>query len=285
MKCQIYDVHNLHLMKGTALLTGASSGIGSSMARILAEEGWNLVIVGRSKDRLERMRDVLSSKNGVKVTVVEADLSLDGAAQGVYETVKGYGIEVDYLINCAGIGDFGFFVESDLKKQEDMIHINDLALVSMTGLFVPDMIARGSGRILNVSSVAAFQPGPLMSIYYASKAFVQSFTEALAVELKGTGVKVSVLCPGPTDTPFLEKAGQTEQNMYKKSACVTADKVAAYGLRKAEKGKVVIVCGLDFKLMIFFVRLAPRSLTRWAVFKLQGKPSPEARKKAKQGGV
>ena len=108
-----------------------------------------------------------------------------------------------------------------------MIHINDLALVSMTGLFAPDMVARGSGRILNVSSVAAFQPGPLMSIYYASKAFVQSFTEALYVELKGTGVKVSVLCPGPTDTPFLEKAGQTEQNMYKKSACVTADKVAA----------------------------------------------------------
>ena len=272
-------------MKGTALLTGASSGIGNSMARILAEDGWDLVIVGRSIGTLEGMRDELSSKNGVKVTVVEADLSKDGASQKVYDAVKAQGIEVDYLINCAGIGDFGFFVESDLKRQEDMIHINDLALVSMTGLFVPDMIARGHGKVLNVSSVAAFQPGPLMSIYYASKAFVQSFSEALYVELKGTGVKVSVLCPGPTDTPFLEKAGQTEQNMYKKASCVTADKVAAYGLKKADKGKVVIICGLTFKLMIFFERLSPRSVTRWAVFKLQGKPSPEARKKAKEGRV
>ena len=192
-------------MTGTALLTGASSGIGHSMAKILAGQGWDLVIVGRSTATLEKMRDELSSEQGVKVTVVEADLSQDGASQKVYDAVKAQGIEVDYLINCAGIGDFGLFVESDLKRQEDMIHINDLALVSMTGLFAPEMVARGSGRILNVSSVAAFQPGPLMSIYYASKAFVQSFTEALYVELKGTGVKVSVLCPGPTDTPFLEK--------------------------------------------------------------------------------
>ena len=270
-------------MTRTALLTGASSGIGHSMAKILAGQGWNLVIVGRSKDILENMRDELSSKNGVKVTVVEADLSLDGASQKVYNEVREAGIEVDYLINCAGIGDFGLFIDSDLKRQEDMIHINDLALVSMTGLFVPDMVARGHGRVLNVSSVAAFQPGPLMSIYYASKAFVQSFSEAMAVELKGTGVKVSVLCPGPTDTPFLVKAGQTEQNMYKKSACVTADKVAEYGLRKAEKGKVVIICGLLFKLMIFVERFVPRSIVRWAVFKLQGKPSPEAKRKEKEG--
>lgn len=270
-------------MKGTALITGASSGIGFSMAGILAGQGWDLVIVGRSTDTLERMRGELSSKYGVKVIVVGADLSQDGASQKVYDAVKDAGIEVDYLINCAGIGDFGLFMESDLKRQEDMIHVNNLALVSMTGLFVPDMISRGHGRLLNVSSVAAFQPGPLMSIYYASKAFVQSFSEAMAVELRGTGVKVSVLCPGPTDTPFLEKAGQTEQNMYKKSSCVTADKVAEYGLRKAEKGKVVIVCGLVFKLMIFFERLVPRSVTRWAVFKLQGKPSPEAKRKAKEG--
>ena len=270
-------------MKGTALITGASSGIGRSMAGILAKEGWDLIIVGRNVAVMEDMRDRLSSEHDVRVNAIEADLSDDGAARKVFDTVKGMGTNVDYLINCAGIGDFGLFAESDLKKQEDMIRINDLALVSMTGLFLPGMIERGSGRILNVSSVAAFQPGPLMSIYYASKAFVQSFTEALAVEVKGTGVRVSVLCPGPTDTPFLEKAGQTEQNMYKKSACVTADKVAEYGLRKAEKGKVVIVCGLVFKLMIFFERLSPRSLTRWAVFKLQGKPSPEAKKKVKEG--
>ncbi len=270
-------------MTGTALLTGASSGIGHSMAKILAKQGWDLVIVGRSTDILEKMRDELSSENGVKVTVVEADLSLDGASQKVYDAVKEAGIEIEYLINCAGIGDFGLFLDSDLKRHENTIHVNDLALVDMTGLFVPDMVARGHGRVLNVSSVAAFQPGPLMSIYYASKAFVQSFSEAMAVELKGTGVKVSVLCPGPTDTPFLTKAGQTEQNMYKKSACVSADRVAEYGLRKAEKGKVVIICGLTFKLLIFAERFVPRSIVRWALFKMQGKPSPEAKKKTKEG--
>lgn len=268
-------------MKGTALITGASSGIGYSMADILAKEGWDLVIVGRSMGTLAEMRGRLSSENGVTVTVVEADLSSDGSSQKVFDAVAEAGITVDYLINCAGIGDFGKFANSDLKKQEDMVHINDLALVSMTGLFLPGMIERGSGRILNVSSIAAFQPGPMMSIYFASKAFVLSFTEALAVELKGTGVKISALCPGPTDTPFLTKAGQTEQNMYKKSSCVTPDKVAAYGLRMAAKDKVVIVCGFGPKLMIFAERLVPRAFTRWVVYKLHIKPSPEARKKAK----
>ena len=259
-------------MNGTVLITGASSGIGRAMARILAEEGWDLIIVGRNQSALSSLSEELSSKNGVKVTVVEADLSKDGAAQKVFGDVKASGINVDFLINCAGIGDFGEFAKADLKRQEDMIHVNNLSLVSMTRLFVTDMIERGSGRILNVSSVAAFQPGPLMSIYYASKAFVQSFTEALAVELKGTGVKVHALCPGPTDTPFLELAGQTGQNMYKKASCVTPEHIASYGLKKVKKGKVVIVCGLTFKLMIFFERLTPRSLTRWAVYKLQAKP-------------
>ena len=137
------------------------------------------------------------------------------------------------------------------------------------------MIARGSGRILNVSSIAAFQPGPLMSVYYASKAYVQSFTEALAVELKGTGVRVSVLCPGPTDTPFLVEAGQTGQNMFKKSACVTPEKVAAYGLKKAFKGKVVIVVGLSSKMLIFFERLLPRCVVRNVDHMIQRKPIPK----------
>ena len=259
-------------MKGTALLTGASSGIGLAMARILAEEGWDLIIVGRNVDTLTALKDELSSKNGINVDVIQADLSEDGASRKVFDDVASMNKDVDYLINCAGIGDFGEFASCDLKRQEDMIHINDLALVDMTRLFVPKMIERGSGRILNVSSIAAFQPGPLMSIYYASKAFVQSFTEALAVELKGTGVKVSVLCPGPTDTPFLEKAGQTGQNMYKKSACVTPERVASYGLKKAEKGKVVIICGTVPKIVIFLERLTPRAITRWAVYKIQSKP-------------
>ena len=263
-------------MKGTALITGASSGIGYSMADILAKEGWDLVIVGRSMGTLAEMRGRLSSENGVTVTVVEADLSSDGSSQKVFDAVAEAGITVDYLINCAGIGDFGLFIESDLKRQEDMIHINDLALVSMTGLFVPDMVARGHGKVLNVSSVAAFQPGPLMSVYYASKAFVQSFTEALAEELKGTGVTASALCPGPTDTGFMATAGATGKNLFKKSACASPEKVAAYGLKKAMKGKVIILPG-SLKLLPFAERFFPRFFVRKAVYFIQSRPAPDAK--------
>ncbi len=270
-------------MSGTALITGASSGIGFEMTQILAESGWNVIIVGRNIDGLEQLRVRIEEKyHYASVYVLEADLSKDGAAQKLYKDVKDIGVDVDFLVNCAGLGDFGPFAECDLKKQETQIHVNDLALTALTRLFLPGVIERGEGRILNVSSIAAFQPGPLMSVYYASKAYVQSFTEALAVELKKTGVKVSVLCPGPTDTPFLKLAGQTEQNMFKKSACVTPRKVAEYGLKKAMKNKVVIVVGFVPKLMMFAERLLPRSVIRWAVYKIQAKPSPEAKKRAKQ---
>ena len=208
-------------MNGTALITGASSGIGFEMSQMLAVDGWDVILVGRNTEVLEQLRVRIGEKNDQSsVYVVSADLSKDGAAQQLYKDVKDIGVNVDFLINCAGLGDFGPFAQCDLEKQERQIHVNDLALTAITRLFLPEMIERGNGRILNVSSIAAFQPGPLMSVYYASKAYVQSFTEALAVELKGTGVKVSVLCPGPTDTPFLTLAGQTEQNMFKKSACV-----------------------------------------------------------------
>lgn len=270
-------------MNGTALVTGASSGIGFEMTQILAEQGWDVIIVGRNEEGLEQLRVRIGEKyHCCNVYVLKADLSKDGAAQQLFQDVKDIGVNVDFLVNCAGLGDFGPFAESDLKKQETQIHVNDLALTSLTRLFLPGMIERGNGRILNVSSIAAFQPGPLMSVYYASKAYVQSFTEALAVELKKTGVKVSVLCPGPTDTPFLKLAGQTEQNMFKKSACVTPRKVAEYGLKRAMKNKVVIVVGFIPKLTMFAERLLPRSVIRWAVYKIQAKPSPEAKKRAKQ---
>ena len=262
-------------MNGTALITGASSGIGMSMARMLADDGWNLIIVGRNVGSMGALRDEIVAKNAVDVCIIEKDISMIGASEEIYEEVRSKNLQVDFLINCAGLGDFGKFVESDPKKQERQILVNDLALTTMTRLFVPDMVARGSGRVLNVSSIAAFQPGPLMSVYYGSKAYVQNFTEAIAVELKGTGVKVSVLCPGPTDTPFLTLAGQTGQNMFKKSACVTPEKVAAYGLKKAFKGKVVIVVGLSSKMLIFFERLLPRCVVRNVVHMIQRKPIPK----------
>ena len=259
-------------MKGTALITGASSGIGMSMARMLAEDGWNLIVIGRNVASMNALRDEVVSKNDVDVLVIEKDLSKVGASEEIYEEVSSAGLQVDFLINCAGLGDFGKFIESDPKKQERQILVNDLALTTMTRLFVPDMVARGSGRVLNVASIASFQPGPLMSVYYGSKAYVLNFTEAIAVELKGTGVKVSVVCPGPVDTPFLELAGQTGQNMFKKSACTTPDKVARYGLKKAFKGKVVIVVGFSSKMLMFFERFLPRCLVRNVVHMIQRKP-------------
>ena len=264
------------------MITGASSGIGFEMTRMLAGDGWNVIMVGRNTDALEQLRVHIGEKHSdVSAFVIESDLSKDGAAEKLYADVKEIGIPVDFLINCAGFGDFGFLSERDIKKQQDMIHVNDLALTTLTMLYLPEMISRGSGRILNVSSIAAFQPGPLMSVYYGTKAYVLNFTEAIAVELKGTGVKVSVVCPGPVDTPFLELAGQTGQNMFKKSACTTPDKVARYGLKKAFKNKVVIVCGISSKLLIFAERLLPRRVVRWAVYRIQSKPAP-GEKRAKR---
>ena len=269
-------------MNGTALITGASSGIGFEMTRMLAGDGWNVIMVGRNTDALEQLRVHIGEKHSdVSAFVIESDLSKDGAAEKLYADVKEIGIPVDFLINCAGFGDFGFLSERDIKKQQDMIHVNDLALTTLTMLFLPEMISRGSGRILNVSSIAAFQPGPLMSVYYASKAYVQSISEALAVELKGTGVHVSVLCPGPTDTKFMDVAESGKQNMFKKSVCATAEQVARYGLKKAFKNKVVIVCGISSKLLIFAERLLPRRVVRWAVYRIQSKPAP-GEKRAKR---
>ena len=263
-------------MNGTALITGASSGIGTCMARILAEEGWDLVISGRNVGAMERLQDEILSKSDIGITVIGADLSKDGAAEKLFSDIQEKGIQIDFLINCAGFGDLELFADCELQKQIDMIHVNDVSLVTLTRLFITGMIERHSGRILNVSSIAAFQPGPLMSVYYANKAFVQSFTEALAVELKGTGITASALCPGPTDTGFMATAGATDKNLFKKSACASADKVAAYGLKKAMKGKVIILPGM-LKLLPIAERFFPRFFVRKAVYIIQSKPAPKAK--------
>lgn len=262
-------------MSGTALITGASSGIGRSMAKILANDGWDLVISGRNVEALEKLRDELSDK--IKVYTIPADLSEDGSAERLFSEVREQNIQVDFLINNAGFGDLCLFKDCDIKWQSDMIHVNDIALTALTRLFLTGMIERGSGRILNVASIAAFQPGPLMSVYYASKAYVLSFTEALSVELKGTGVTVSALCPGPTDTNFMYVANASEKNLFKKSVKVSADDVAAYGLKKAMKGKVIIIPGMLLKMLPLLERLFPRSLVRRIVYIVQNKPAPAAK--------
>ena len=193
-------------MIGTALVTGASAGIGEEIARVHAEQGGDLILVARRQDRLDALAASIAQEHGVRVDVIAMDLSKTGAAKRLYTKVQEMGLVVDVLVNNAGLGAHGSFHESDLKRQTQMLQVNITALTELTHLFVQDMVDRGAGRILNVGSTAGFLPGPLQAVYYATKAYVNSFSQAIANELEGTGVTVTVLCPGPVATEFQEVA-------------------------------------------------------------------------------
>ena len=241
-------------MTDTALITGASGGIGLEMTRILAKEGYDIIAVARRTDMLEKLKGELESLYGRNVTVICSDLSEDGDVRKVFEIADKEGIEVDILVNNAGFGDYGPFAECDWDKQDRMIRLNVLALSHLTRLFLPGMISRGKGRILNTASVASFEPGPLMSVYYATKAYVLSFSEALTAELKGTGVTVTALCPGPTNTGFAKTANADGANVFKESTSSDARAVAMYGYRcmmKGMKGLVSLLYRLVIRLLNF----------------------------------
>ncbi|HET7733342.1 MAG TPA: SDR family oxidoreductase [Paludibacter sp.] len=247
-------------MKKTALITGASSGLGTEFARIHASKGGNLVLVARSKDKMETLQTELQNQFGVSVHVIAKDLSEQSAPKAIFDEMKSKKIRIDYLINNAGFGDFGDFVESDWEKQLQMINLNITALTYLTRLFLPDMVANKSGRILNVASTAAFQPGPTMSIYFASKAFVLSFSEAIANELSGTGVTVTALCPGATETGFKQAASLDSSNLFKGNGIATSLEVAEFGYKSMKAGKTVAVHGFVNSLMAQSVRFAPRKI-------------------------
>jgi short-subunit dehydrogenase len=241
----------------TALITGASSGIGAELARIHAERKGNLVLVARRRERLEALKAELEQAHGITVHVIAKDLSDPEAPKQIHEELMARGMRIDYLINNAGFGNGGFFHQQDWAKNEAMIRVNVSALAALTRWFVPEMVAYGSGRILNVASMAAFLPGPLQAVYYASKAFVVSFSEAVNNELAGTGVTVTALCPGPVDTEFIERANLKQAKGFART--VSARGVAKAGYRAMLKGKTIIVPGLVNKLIIhLLLPLAPR---------------------------
>jgi short-subunit dehydrogenase len=243
-----------------ALVTGASSGIGAELARIHAEHGGDLVVVARRRERLEALQTELQSAHGVAVHVLPQDLSQSEAPQHIHDQLQSRGIAVDYLVNNAGFGYRGFFHEQDWALNEAMIKVNILALAALTRLFVPEMIARHSGRILNVASMAGFLPGPLHAVYYASKAFVISFSEAIANELAGTGVTVTALCPGPTETEFTHTAQMRGVRLMRNAASARA--VAEAGYQAMLEGRTIVVPGWANKLTIHgLLRLSPRWLT------------------------
>jgi short-subunit dehydrogenase len=241
----------------TALVTGASSGIGVELARLHARRGGDLVLVARRQDRLEALKAELEAAHGVTVHVIVKDLTDPAAAEQIHEELVSRAVPVDYLINNAGFGNGGFFHEQDWAKNEAMIMVNVLAVAALTRQFVPDMIARGGGRILNVASMAGFLPGPLQAIYYATKAFVISFGEAIGNELRRTGVTVTALCPGPVDTEFIERANLRKAKGFART--VSAVGVAQAGYDAMLAGKSIIVPGIVNKIIIhFLLRITPR---------------------------
>jgi uncharacterized protein len=241
--------------KGTALITGASSGIGAELAKLCAGGGYDLVLVARQRAALEELASTLSRTHGIATRVLVADLADAGAARVVFESAGA----VDILINNAGFGLRGAYSETDWEAEARMIQVNVTALAHLTKLYLPGMIARRAGRILNVASTAAFVPGPFMAMYYATKAFVFSFSLAIANELRGTGVTLTALCPGATRTNFFEAAGTSDSNLLKGSS-MSAAEVAREGYDAMMAGKPEIIAGRRNRWMIWGVRLAPRRM-------------------------
>ena len=241
------------------MITGASNGLGVEFAKIHAAKGDNLVLVARGKDKMNLLKAEIEKRHNVSVLVIGRDLSEPAAAKTIFNELKTQKIKVDYLINNAGFGDFGNFENSNWEKQLQMINLNITALAYFTRLFLPDMIKNKYGKIMNVASTAAFQPGPSMSVYFATKAFVLSFSEAIANELKGTDVTVTALCPGATATGFKTAASLDNSNLFK-GTIATSKSVADFGYKAMMKGKTVVIHGLMNKIMVFSVRFAPRKL-------------------------
>lgn len=245
-------------MNNTALVTGASGGIGRDIARIHASRGGDLVIVARRRDALEELKNELAEAHGVSVVCIDADLTEPGAVERIHNQVAEQGIEIDVLVNNAGFGGHGKFHERPWAKDEAMIELNVKALCAMTHQFLPGMVARKRGRILNVASTAGMLPGPLQAVYYASKAFVLSFSQAIAEELAEDGVTVTALCPGPVDTGFGDRAGLEAVESFQKNAA-SSDEVARIGYEAMLKGKLVVVDDWKLSLMLnWFVPLLPR---------------------------
>lgn len=249
------------------LVTGASTGIGRELAKLSAERGRGVVLLARSEDKLAALGKELQASHGVHVETLVQDLSVPGAVEATFDAIRAKGIEVDRLINNAGFGSLGAFHEAELETELEMLRLNVVALTELTHRFLGPMIARGRGRVLNVASTAAFQPGPFMAVYYASKAYVLSFSEAVAEELRGTGVTVTALCPGPTRTEFQARA-HMESSALLRLGMQDARSVATVGFRAMEKGKVVAIPGLTNRLAAWSVRFSPRAAVRRVVRRL-----------------
>ena len=255
----------------TALITGASNGIGLEIAKIHASKGGDLVLVARNKSKLDELKHELETKFNIKVYTIGKDLSASNAAKEVYDETSKQQIKIEYLINNAGFGDFGFFAETDWNKELQMINLNITTLTQFTKLYLQDMLKRKSGKIMNVASTAAFQSGPTMAVYYATKAYVLSFSEAVDNEVRDQGISITTLCPGATESGFQAAAAMEESNLVKGRKLPGSKEVAEYGYAAMLKGKTVAIHGFMNWIMANSVRFIPRSIVVKVTRKIQDK--------------
>lgn len=256
-------------MENTALITGASTGIGRELAFIHAERGGDLVIVARSEDKLQQLKSELESSHGVQVRVLVCDLTDRDAPAQIFQELREEETDVDILINNAGFGGLGKFYQREWADDLAMINLNVVALTELTRLFLPGMVSRGHGRVLNVSSTASLMPGPLQAVYFATKAFVTSLSNALAEELRDTGVTVTALMPGATETEFARVSGMDKTPLFQKTA--SARRVAEDGYNGMLAGKLDVIAGLSLfqRIQLAFVPLLPKRIVLSETRKMQ----------------
>jgi len=254
-----------------ALVTGATSGIGHELCKLFATDRIDMVLVARDVDRLSRIAEELQSATGINVTTMSIDLADPASPAEVLRRTQEAGLTVEYLVNNAGFGNYGLFVDTDPKSTLDLLQVNIHALTHLTALYLPGMVERRSGHIMNVASTGGFQAGPLMSTYYASKAYALHFTEAIAEELEGKGVSVTALCPGPTVTEFHKRANMETSGLVSGRSVMTAKAVAEIGYRGMMRGRTLVIPGLSNKLLTLVVRLAPRKMIARYVHRMQKK--------------
>jgi len=247
-------------MKETALITGASSGIGYEFSQLLAEKGYDLIITARNTEKLNQLRKKILEKNQVNITMIPKDLSLVESSKELYLEVKRQQLKVTILINNAGFGDYSEFSTSDIEKQLQMVQLNISSVISLTRYFIEDMKNANYGKILNVASILAFFPMPLFSVYAATKSFVLSFSEAINEELKPTNISVTCLCPGPTKSNFTQNSEMGQSRAYKNLKQAKPKEVAKLGIKAMLKGKRTVIYGFGNSLLIFSTRLGTRGL-------------------------
>ena len=251
------------MSRKVALITGASAGLGEQFAQRFARDGHDVILVARTASRLEALASKLEQEHKVKAHVLAADLARPEEPQRIFDEVRSRQLEVEFLVNNAGFGSNGPFLDQDMAREAEMVEVNCTALLKLTHLFARPMRERRSGRILNVASTAGFQPGPFMATYYATKAFVISFTEALAHELKGTGVTVTCHCPGATHTEFAARAGNDKTRLFQRSGVIAqAPEVAEDAYAAMMKGRVLAIHGALNWFGAAMVRFAPRAMVR-----------------------